>query len=179
MIGFIVALGDRHLENILINVETGECIHVDFDCLFDKAKGFAYPEQVSFRLTRNVIDGFGVVGVEGVFRKSAECTLDVLKQNEQTLMQSISSFVHDPLIERTNTQDRTGRGNARIQNRMIAYRLRSCVPSLEFNQEDPGKSPNIDPSKKFSTIGQVEQLIQQCSNKKLLSKMFVGWMPFI
>ena len=65
MVGFAVGLGDRHLENILINVKTGECVHVDFDCLFDKAKSFKVPEVVPFRLTRNIIDGFGVAGIEG------------------------------------------------------------------------------------------------------------------
>lgn len=29
-------LGDRHLENILLDVSSGDAIHVDFNCLFDK-----------------------------------------------------------------------------------------------------------------------------------------------
>lgn len=33
------------------------------------------PEMVPFRLTQNLIDGFGVSGYEGVFRKSCEITL--------------------------------------------------------------------------------------------------------
>ncbi len=35
------------------------------------------PEMVPFRLTQNVVDCFGISGVEGVFRKSAEITLQV------------------------------------------------------------------------------------------------------
>jgi hypothetical protein len=35
------------------------------------------PEMVPFRLTQNLIDGFGVSGYEGVFRKSCEITLQV------------------------------------------------------------------------------------------------------
>ena len=35
-VGHILGLGDRHGENILIDVRSGECVHVDFDCLFDK-----------------------------------------------------------------------------------------------------------------------------------------------
>lgn len=37
-VGHVVGLGDRHGENILIETESGECVHVDFDCLFDKVK---------------------------------------------------------------------------------------------------------------------------------------------
>jgi hypothetical protein len=35
------------------------------------------PEMVPFRLTQNVIDSFGVSGIEGTYRKSAETTLQV------------------------------------------------------------------------------------------------------
>lgn len=35
-VGHVVGLGDRHGENLLIHTESGECVHVDFDCLFDK-----------------------------------------------------------------------------------------------------------------------------------------------
>ena len=36
MTGYMVGLGDRHGENILFDESTGECVHVDFNCLFDK-----------------------------------------------------------------------------------------------------------------------------------------------
>lgn len=29
-------LGDRHLENILLDVNSGDVVHVDFNCLFEK-----------------------------------------------------------------------------------------------------------------------------------------------
>ena len=35
------------------------------------------PEVVPFRLTQNMIDAFGVAGVEGVFRKTCEVSLEV------------------------------------------------------------------------------------------------------
>eukprot|EP00061_Rhincodon_typus_P014453 g41478.t1 len=36
MVGYILGLGDRHGENILFDSLTGECVHVDFNCLFNK-----------------------------------------------------------------------------------------------------------------------------------------------
>ncbi len=33
--------------------------------------------MVPFRLTQNVVDSFGVSGVEGIFRKAAEGTMQV------------------------------------------------------------------------------------------------------
>ena len=36
MVGYILGLGDRHGENILFDSTTGDCFHVDFNCLFNK-----------------------------------------------------------------------------------------------------------------------------------------------
>lgn len=56
MVGHIVGLGDRHGENILIDTTTGEAVHVDFDCLFDKGLSLLRPEVVPFRYTDGLID---------------------------------------------------------------------------------------------------------------------------
>ena len=36
MVGYILGLGDRHGENILFDSTNGDCVHVDFNCLFNK-----------------------------------------------------------------------------------------------------------------------------------------------
>lgn len=35
-VGHVIGLGDRHSENILVDTNNGELVHVDFDCIFDK-----------------------------------------------------------------------------------------------------------------------------------------------
>jgi hypothetical protein len=65
MVGHVVGLGDRHGENILLDQESGDCVHVDFSCLFDKGLELETPEMVPFRLTQNIIDGLGAGGVRG------------------------------------------------------------------------------------------------------------------
>lgn len=77
MTGHMLGLGDRHGENIMIDCSAGDTVHVDFGCLFDKGLTLEVPEMVPFRLTQNIVDCFGVTGVEGAFRKSAEVTLKV------------------------------------------------------------------------------------------------------
>ena len=52
MVGHIVGLGDRHGENILFDSTTGDSVHVDFSCLFDKGLSLEKPEVVPFRLTQ-------------------------------------------------------------------------------------------------------------------------------
>ena len=41
-------LGDRHLENILLDENTGDAIHVDFNCLFDKVRDPRFNRRRSF-----------------------------------------------------------------------------------------------------------------------------------
>ena len=35
-VGYVLGLGDRHSENILLDATTGAIVHVDFNCLFEK-----------------------------------------------------------------------------------------------------------------------------------------------
>ena len=74
---FFPGLGDRHLQNILIDKITAEVIHIDLGIAFEQGKILPTPETIPFRLTRDIIDGFGPCGVEGTFRKCAETTLKV------------------------------------------------------------------------------------------------------
>ena len=36
MVGYVVGLGDRHGENILFDSTSGDCVHVDFNVLFNR-----------------------------------------------------------------------------------------------------------------------------------------------
>lgn len=36
VVGYILGLGDRHGENILLDCTSGDVVHVDFNCLFNK-----------------------------------------------------------------------------------------------------------------------------------------------
>ena len=56
-------------------------------------------EKVPFRLTQNVIDGFGITGIEGVYRRCCEVTLRILRENKNSLISVLESFVHDPLLD--------------------------------------------------------------------------------
>lgn len=64
VIGYLIGLGDRHLSNILIDLETGEVVHIDYNMCFEKAKSLRVPEKVPFRMTQNIEDALGVTGVE-------------------------------------------------------------------------------------------------------------------
>ena len=64
MIGYIIGLGDRHLDNVLVDLSTGEVVHIDYNVCFEKGKGLRVPEKVPFRMTQNIEHALGVTGVE-------------------------------------------------------------------------------------------------------------------
>jgi phosphatidylinositol kinase/protein kinase (PI-3 family) len=99
MIGYVIGLGDRHGDNILIHQHTGEVTHVDFDCIFEKGAKLKIPEIVPFRLTQNIMDAFGIFKEKGVFQRNCEVVQRVLRKNSKNIVSFLDSFIHDPLIE--------------------------------------------------------------------------------
>ena len=99
IVGYILGLGDRHLNNLLMNRKTGKIVHIDFsDCFEVAMKREKYPEKVPFRLTRMLVKALGITGVEGIFRITCEKTLKLLKDNRDSLLAILSALVHNPLI---------------------------------------------------------------------------------
>lgn len=68
---------------------------------FEQGRVLPTPETVPFRLTRDIIDGMGVSGVEGVFRKACERTVELLRLHHQTIVTILEVLLYDPLYDWT------------------------------------------------------------------------------
>ena len=55
------------------------------------------PEKVPFRLTRDMVDGLGVTGTQGVFQRCSEETLRVLRDRSEVITTVLEVFKYDPL----------------------------------------------------------------------------------
>ncbi|KRX40300.1 Serine/threonine-protein kinase SMG1, partial [Trichinella murrelli] len=99
IIGYVIGLGDRHLDNLLVNLETGEVVNIDYNVCFEKGKLLRVPETVPFRLTQNIVNALGISGVEGEFRISCENVLRLFREHKNTFVTLLETFVHDPLID--------------------------------------------------------------------------------
>lgn len=97
IVGYIVGLGDRHVQNILIDTRTADVVHIDLGIAFDQGKILPIPETVPFRLTRDVLDGFGVCAAEGVFKNCCESILHLLKSSREQIMTIFEVLLYDPL----------------------------------------------------------------------------------
>ncbi|KAK7938455.1 hypothetical protein WMY93_001781 [Mugilogobius chulae] len=101
MVGYIIGLGDRHLDNVLIDMTSGEVVHIDYNVCFEKGKSLRVPEKVPFRMTHNIETALGVTGVEGIFRLSCEQVVQMMRRGRETLLTLLEAFVYDPLVDWT------------------------------------------------------------------------------
>uniref|UniRef100_A0A915PRR5 Serine/threonine-protein kinase ATR n=1 Tax=Setaria digitata TaxID=48799 RepID=A0A915PRR5_9BILA len=189
MVGFILGLGDRHGENLLLDLISGDAIHVDFNLLFNKGENLNVPEVVPFRLTRNIVAGFGATGVEGAFRRSCETTIRVLREHDEALLTVLQTFVHDPLLEWMHSESRAQqykqrkRNDAKLSPPAAQQQAQEAVDMIRFRLLGHIITPKIycteTNNPPMSVEGQVGRLIDIARDELNLARMYIGWCPFM
>lgn len=170
MLGFITGLGDRHGENILIDVTSASVVHVDFNCLFDRGKSFEVPELVPFRLTRNMTAAMGVSGWRGLFLKCSELSLQLFKDNKDLLQTNLESFIYDPMVEWTS-KAAVKKQDGEVVNDQGLKIMETILRKIS-GHNDVGK---FFPSSKSQAL----DLISEATDIGNLSKMYIGWSAFL
>ncbi|KAI5778912.1 hypothetical protein EDC01DRAFT_672633 [Geopyxis carbonaria] len=168
MVGYILGLGDRHGENILVDQINGDTLHVDFNCLFDKGQSFEKPERVPFRLTHNMVDAMGIAGYEGVFRKASESAMRLLRHNDETMMTVLETFIHDPAVDMISRKKRPAAKGGDTSPKEVLNRINRRLKGLWEQENVP-----------LSVEGQVESLIKKAIDPVGLCDMYIGWCPFL
>jgi ataxia telangiectasia mutated family protein len=176
MIGYILGIGDRHLNNILVDSRTGEPVHIDMGIVFGQGRALKYPELVPFRLTAAIEDGMGWKGKDGVFRKSCEESLRILRGSTAYLLTVLEVLVDDPLytwtvLPRRARQDgEVGKEELKdVIPKTAQSVVMTCMSKLEGREGGEG----------LSVEGHVAQLIHEATDDANLSEMWVGWRPWI
>jgi FKBP12-rapamycin complex-associated protein len=99
MVGYILGLGDRHLSNLMMQRGSGKIVHIDFGDLFEVTMARKdSPERVPFRLTRLMIKAMEACGIEGNYRKTCVLVMEMIRENRDSLLSILESFVTDPLL---------------------------------------------------------------------------------
>ncbi|KAL6583807.1 hypothetical protein OROMI_003096 [Orobanche minor] len=182
MVGYIVGLGDRHSMNILIDQATAEVVHIDLGVAFEQGLMLKTPERVPFRLTRDIIDGMGVTGVEGVFRRCCEETLSVMRTNKEALLTIIEVFIHDPLYKWALSPLKAMRHQKDADDDLVVSLDIAGDDVYEGNKDAARallrvkkKLDGYEDGEMRSVHGQVQQLIQDAIDPDRLCHMFPGW----
>ncbi|XP_039987125.1 serine-protein kinase ATM [Xiphias gladius] len=197
IVGYIVGLGDRHIQNILIDEQTAELVHIDLGVAFEQGKILPTPETVPFRLSRDIVDGMGITGVEGVFRRCCEKTMEVMRSSQEALLTIVEVLLYDPLFDWTMNplkafylqHDEQQELNATLSSTMGGEDIdnpRKFSDSQSFNKVAERvllrlqeKLKGVEEGTVLSVGGQVNLLIQQAMDPKNLSRLFPGWQAWV
>jgi len=161
------------------------------------------PETVPFRLTRDIVDGFGPTGTEGAFTTVSETTLEVLRENSHALLTILSAVVSDPLYKwcispvgaRLRQRDDTGEEEF-VDERITRKGLNSAVEGADHfqaaeNESDAATRTIAKIHKKLQGFedgtfgerltveGQVRMLINAARNPDNLCHLYHGWAPWL
>uniref|UniRef100_A0A8C9SLP0 non-specific serine/threonine protein kinase n=1 Tax=Scleropages formosus TaxID=113540 RepID=A0A8C9SLP0_SCLFO len=199
IVGYIVGLGDRHIQNILIDEETAELVHIDLGVAFEQGKILPTPETVPFRLSRDIVDGMGITGVEGVFRRCCEKTMEVMRNSQEALLTIVEVLLYDPLFDWTmnplkafylqQQHEEQAELNATLNPTLGGEELeapRKSSDTQSFNKVAERvllrlqeKLKGVEEGTVLSVGGQVNLLIQQAMDPKNLSRLFPGWQAWV
>lgn len=194
IIGHALGLGDRHVSNILLDKISGEMVHIDFGVAFEQGKLLPIPELVPFRLTRDLVDGMGISGVEGVFRRCCEETLRVLRENSDVIKTVLEVFKFDPLWAWTSNPvkvlraQRTSGTNEEVPPATPGQgttntNSRATTPAVGIDGRDTASlsaeraigSVMAKLSSSLSVQYTVNELIRSATDEGNLSAIFHGW----
>ncbi|WVQ63855.1 uncharacterized protein L199_002011 [Kwoniella botswanensis] len=173
IVGWMVGLGDRHCSNILIDQVTGELVHIDFGIVFEDGRKLRIPEKVPFRLTNDIVDGLGITGIEGTFRRCSEHTLRVLRTSSSLILTVLEVFKNDPLYAWAGDPDKLQRAQGGL-----------ALPIGELIMHDANVKEKADRvlnkiKNKLGTGLSVEytvnMLIQEARDVEHLARIYHGW----
>ncbi|CAG9318017.1 unnamed protein product [Blepharisma stoltei] len=167
MFGYIIGLGDRHCDNILMFNDTGELMLIDFECIFNMGTLLPKPEVVPFRLTPELQDAMGLFFEDGEFTYTCEIVLKCFQNNKAVLLSQFESFISDPL-------------NCPIKNPEISRNDESVSNTLKIVEARLDRKKQVNSEMYYtSTLQQVKSLIKEATDTENLRVMFYGWMPWM
>ena len=169
----------------------GDCVHVDFNCLFNKGEELEFPEVVPFRLTHNMLSAMGPLKHEGFFRQSCEVTLRLFREKYDALLSILRPFLHDPITEFDKKQRGKDRSSSSGSNKNAEVYSASMISEVNPKAQEminrigerlQGKI-RVRGTKDYRSLplsveGQIESLISEAISDENLCRMFLGWAAF-
>ncbi|XP_036376580.1 DNA-dependent protein kinase catalytic subunit isoform X1 [Megalops cyprinoides] len=100
---WILGIGDRHLSNFLINLETGGMVGIDFGHAFGSATQFLpVPELMPFRLTQQFLNLMQPMRETGLIKSTMVHSLRAYRANPDLLLNTMDIFVKEPSLDWKN-----------------------------------------------------------------------------
>lgn len=143
---WILGIGDRHLSNMLLNIDDASLVGIDFGIAFGGGtRDLRIPELVPFRLTPHFVSALNPLGVEGLLVRNMCHALRTFRHNRKLLMACMEIFIREPTIDwletlrqnNANDNDRSMVSNWRPTERVkiVERKLSGANPRVLFETE--------------------------------------------
>ncbi|XP_073924597.1 DNA-dependent protein kinase catalytic subunit isoform X2 [Castor canadensis] len=104
---WLLGIGDRHLNNFMVTMETGGMIGIDFGHAFGSATQFLpVPELMPFRLTRQFINLMSPMKETGLMYSVMVHALRAFRSDADLLINTMDVFIKDPSFDWKNFEQK-------------------------------------------------------------------------
>ncbi|XP_069777633.1 DNA-dependent protein kinase catalytic subunit isoform X2 [Narcine bancroftii] len=104
---WILGIGDRHLSNFMINLETGGMVGIDFGHAFGSATQFlSVPELMPFRLTPQFLNLMLPMKESGLIYNTMVHGLRAFRLDPDLLLSTMDVFVKEPSLDWKNLEQK-------------------------------------------------------------------------
>jgi len=125
---YVLGIGDRHLDNFLLDQTNGSLIGIDFGCAFGQGVLLQVPELTPFRYTRQFQGLFSPLDSESLIKQDMCYTLNALRQNKDALLTVMGVFIKEPHLDWVN--------DARTQARRFHMSGKNRLDADSKSQDD-------------------------------------------
>jgi DNA-dependent protein kinase catalytic subunit len=153
LFGYILGLGDRHLDNLLLDNRTGAIIQIDFGICFGMGQSvLGVPELIPFRLSPQLIAVLQPLDGALLLRHYMVRAMTCLRADEgfQILSNALQVYINDPLLDWV--------GELSERDEEPRRRVESCLRKLKgadpgsIMGEDLGLNPSVRREKSLSAL---------------------------
>jgi len=196
--GWIVGLGDRHCENILLDVSHGSLVHVDFGYAFGTGTlTLPIPEIVPFRATRTFLGALKPLDAREWLETDMARVLTALRSGKNLLEGAMDIFIRDPILDWTRETQKGDDVEKHVEMRVMHARSKlslanpasicteQCKPKHSQSAHWEGLQRLIlgDDNGARARAGkmcedveqQVECLMDMATDPRILANSWTGW----
>jgi len=200
--GWVVGLGDRHCENILLDVSHGSLVHVDFGYAFGTGTStLPIPEIVPFRATRTFLGALEPLDAREWLETDMARVLTAFQSGKNLLEGAMDIFIRDPILDWTRETQQGDDVQKHVEMRVMHARSKLSLANpasicIEQCKSKHGQSMYWDGLQKLimgdddgararagetceDVDEQVECLMDMATEPRILANSWTGWKSWL